>query len=85
MFFWIGVILLVGFVMYRVGKSTGSSSTREEIKKQRLRRKIAERKAAESGTQMAGQTVMPAAGERMRRDERRILFLMDIRAAIVMR
>ena len=62
MFFWIGVILLVGFVMYRVGKSTGSSSTREEIKKQRLRRKIAERKAAESGTQMAGQTVMPAAG-----------------------
>ena len=64
MFFWVVVILLVGFVMYRWGKSTGSSSTREEIKKQRLRRKIAERKAAENGTQMASQTAMPAAGEK---------------------
>ena len=64
MFFWGVVILLVGFVMYRWGKSTGSSSTREEIKKQRLRRKIAERKAAENGTQMASQTAMPAAGEK---------------------
>ncbi len=61
MFLGIGVIVLVGFVMYRLGKSAGSSSTREEIKKQRLRRKIAQRKAMRSGTPMAGQTGVKAA------------------------
>lgn len=50
MFLGIGVIVLVGFVMYRLGKSKGSSSAREEIRKQGLTRK-----AAGSDAQMPGQ------------------------------